>query len=639
MMGILLRHWASNACTSDRLKNLNLVFWFQKGQKSSKCASGQRSFGTLHNQIQVLALRPQRHLLECDKVFHNLDNGIEFHLKCLKCPIAATPYPQGYDNTLGMSNIFRNLKQIPRPYLWSIFSGILVGTSYIPFPGWAILFCYIPFWIAALQLLQENSPLTRVFLAGWLTQFILTLIGFNWVYYTASEFGGFNAFLSLMGLLLFAATVHVYIPIAAVIAAFLIRRRQIKSRLSQFFLMALTLALVERVWPSIFEWNLGYTLLWMKIPLYQWADMVGFWGLSTWILLAQAVLGYCWVKRREDRRFAVLIFTLLIGVLGALTAVGVVKEKYWSKTDSSIQFAVVQGNIGNSEKIQSEKKERFQLFILEIFANLTDQHLQTHPETEIILWPETALPFALDPYFHTRHLQQVLLQKVHQWSIPLVTGAYSQHLDRRDLLGYQLTSNSVFFLSPQKTLAAKTYNKSALLAFGEYMPFGEYIPFLYKLFPFVGVYERGPGPSPQQIELKNQKNIILGPQICYESLDSAFSRGLALKGSQVLFNVTNDSWFGWWGEPFQHNIMTLARAIEVRRPLVRATNTGISSAILANGTILKTSEMNTPWTHTFEVPYLKNPRQSFYTRFGHWDWILWGMLFIFFVFKGKYVRD
>ncbi len=486
---------------------------------------------------------------------------------------------------------------------------------------------------------NEKESLKKIFMVAWVTQFILTIIGFNWIYYTASEFGNFNWLLSLMALLLFAGFMHIYIPLAVFFAVWIFRRQRIRSTWVQLLILALSLSIFERVWPSIFEWNLAYTLLNMNIPLFQWADTVGFWGLSTWILLVQAVVAYCWLKRHENRKQAAIVLALLFSFLFLLNQVGISKEKKWSNTDSSVQFAVVQGNIGNAEKIQSEKKDKFQSFILENYANLTDQHLNQNPGADILLWPETAMPFALDPYFHGRYLQQILLQKVSQWNLVLLTGAYSQSLDRKDHLGYPITRNSVFFLGPQLAQAAETYNKTALLVFGEYLPLGQQFPFLYKLFPFVGVYERGPGPNPQTVKLRNQSKITLGPQICYESLDPGFSRGLSKKGAEVLFNVTNDSWFGSWAEPFQHNIMTLARAVETRRPLVRSTNTGISAAILANGKILSTSQMNVAWTHTFDITYKKNPVQSFYTVYGYLDWILWVALLLILFFKGKYVRN
>lgn len=539
-----------------------------------------------------------------------------------------------------MSNFFNFFKQFPRPLLWATVSGILVGTSYIPFPGWALFFCYIPLWLSLLSQLTNGASLKKIFFTGWITQFILTLIGFNWIYYVSAEFGHLPWAISLGALLLFAGAMHIYIPLSLTFACWILRQQKISSVSTQIIIFALSQALLERIWPSIFEWNLGYALLWMRLPLFQWADTVGFWGLSTWIFLIQASLCLALIAwQAKNRPRALKIFFGLVLTVLSLTAVGVVKEKKWSSTTDSINFAVVQGNIGDSEKVLSEKKDQFQSHILQVYADLTEQHLKKSPQTEIVLWPETALPFALDVDFHQRYLQSELLKKVAAWNVTLLTGGFSQSTTRRDHLGYPLTRNSVFFIGPQLKLQAEPYNKTALLVFGEYMPFGEEFPYLYQLFPFVGVYERGPGPHPERLQLAKEKILTVGPQICYESLDSAFARGLAEKGADLIFNVTNDSWFGWWAEPYQNNFMSLARAIEVRRPLVRSTNTGISSAILANGKILETSPLNQSWAHTYEINYIKQAPQTFYTRWGHWDWIIWTLAFIFLLYKGKYVRN
>ena len=133
-----------------------------------------------------------------------------------------------------------------------------------------------------------------------------------------------------------------------------------------------------------------------------------------------------------------------------------------------------------------------------------------------------------------------------------------------------------------------------------------------------------------EIELKG-KTLKLGPQICYDSLNPGFSRDLSRNGAEVIYNVTNDAWFGWWAEPFQHQFMTLGRAVEVRRPLVRSTNTGFSSAILADGSLLLNSPINEEWAHTYEIKYKKNPALTTYTKFGYLDWVLWTALLIFLI--------
>ena len=259
-----------------------------------------------------------------------------------------------------------------------------------------------------------------------------------------------------------------------------------------------------------------------------------------------------------------------------------------------------------------------------------------------MIWPETAMPFGLDEHFYNHIEQKSLLNSIHAWGIPLITGGYSVDAVKQDHQGYPIIRNAVFYFSPNFKYADIPYFKTNLLAFGEYMPMGEEFPFLYKLLPFVGTYERGSGPVVANVIYK-EKTIRLGPQICYDSLYPGYSRGLAQNGAQIIFNVTNDSWYGLWSEPYQHQIMTLARGIEVRRPLIRSTNTGVSSAILADGTLLQNSPIDQSWSHTYDIPYRNNPTQTFYTTIGHLDWLFWLSLLTVLIFifknKGDHVRN
>lgn len=518
----------------------------------------------------------------------------------------------------------------------ALLSGVLIGTSYIPYPPWAIGFCYLPLWWAVLAASQSKNY-KYIFFLGWLSQFTLTLLGFNWIYFTAREFGHLNAPLSLAALVLFASFIHLYIPFSLVAATYLKRKFNLQTT-AFIFTIALVHILLERTWPSIFEWNLGYTLLWIKSPLAQWADTIGFWGISALIFIFQAMLLYAAMtfKTHKVKALSVLAatFTCVIG----LALIGQNKKQEFSKTDSHVKVTIVQANISNEEKLQAEKGYDYQPFVFNSYFEATEQELaRVNNETDLIIWPETALPVALDKVYHYKPSQQSILAKVKTWQKTLVTGAYSQDTYKRDHMGNLIIRNSVFFINPDGEVAAPYY-KTDLLVFGEYMPFGQEAPFLYKLFPFVGVYERGPGPVQKAIPLANQE-LTLGPQICYESLNPGFSRGLSKIGAEIFFNLTNDSWFGDWAEPYQHMIMTLARGLENRRPLIRSTNTGISTIILANGEILEQSPVYKKWAHTYTVPYTKNPKLTFYSKYGYWDWALWVLILLSILERGHRARN
>jgi apolipoprotein N-acyltransferase len=177
-----------------------------------------------------------------------------------------------------------------------------------------------------------------------------------------------------------------------------------------------------------------------------------------------------------------------------------------------------------------------------------------------------------------------------------------------------------------------------LLAFGEYLPLSEQFPFLLKALPFVSNFGRGLGPAILDLPLASGQGLRIGGQICYEGLYPDFTRGLVEKGAELLVNVTNDSWFGYPFEPNQHLYMTLARAIEVRRPLLRSTNTGISTAILASGEVLQKSPLHKEWFGHFVLPYKSNPPPTFFVLYGHWDWIVWMFVLILLVGGSRYAR-
>src|SRR5690606_31224810 len=100
-----------------------------------------------------------------------------------------------------------------RGLIYSLLSGILVATSYIPFPAWALFFCLCPLWSV---LIKEDNP-KKIFLYSWVTTVVFTTIGFHWIPHTIVEFGHMPFYVGLIGLLLFAAFSNLHIPLAAVL--------------------------------------------------------------------------------------------------------------------------------------------------------------------------------------------------------------------------------------------------------------------------------------------------------------------------------------------------------------------------------------------------------------------------------------
>lgn len=523
-----------------------------------------------------------------------------------------------------LSAFFKNYS--PRHYLWPLFSGVLIGTSYIPFPPWAVLFCYAPLW---LFLFSRAKTWREGFAAGWWTQFTLTIIGFHWVSYVTHRFGGFPWIFSIAVLILFAALVHLYIPLVTAVVVVLKERYRWGLGMT-LAASALFLSLIERVWPSIFPWHLGYTLLAAKLPAFHWADVIGFEGLSTVILLMNAWLAWIWTQRKNPRPFGMHAAALLALVVG-LNVTGALHGQEWHSFDRKLKVSIIQANIGDFEKVMAEKGAGFQDAIVKTFLRLSGDAVRETPNTELLVWPETAYPDYLDNFNSQGRVRRLLSEGLRPLGKTLLTGSYAK--DAPDTKGERFTYNALFLVDSAGMQIGNPYHKTDLLVFGEYLPLSERFPVLLKLLPFIANFGRGQGPDVLPYP-HPEGTINIGGQICYEGLYPEFTRGLAEKNADVLVNVTNDAWFGRPAEPQQHLYMTLARAIEVRRPLVRSTNTGVSTAILASGDVLQQSPLHTEWQGSYDVLFRRNAPSTSFVRWGHYDWILISLALLALILRG-----
>lgn len=499
-------------------------------------------------------------------------------------------------------------------YLLAIVSGILLGTSYIPFPPWAIFFAWVPLWAVWLR----SDSYKRVFLTGWLTSFTGTMIGFSWVSYTVHEFGFLPWPIAVLVGCIFGAFANLYMPLAGVMWLLYCRKLKIADPW-RIAALPVFMGLGERMFPMIFQWNFGYTWLYAGFPAAQLGDLIGFQGLATVTLLFNGVLTYAVYLWSETRARALAWLASVPAVFALLNVWGHFHIQGLPAPDSKLNFLIVQANIGNQDKLLAEQGWAYRDTVINRFMGLTRKGTEAGKKIDYAVWPETAFPEIIDdPALSTGYAFK-LRQQITALGIKLITGGYGR------LEGTGQITNSFFVLDERGRWLDKPYHKTVLLAFGEYFPGAEFIPKLKELFPQVGDFGRGPGPT-----VLTANGVKIGAQICYEGLFDWFTRQLALSGAEVLVNLTNDSWYGKYQQPPQHLYMTLARAIEVRRPLVRSTNTGISSVVLANGDILQLSPLHQEWFYLYEVPYAKNPGRTVFMTWGFWlmPGFLWLGLFL-----------
>ena len=166
------------------------------------------------------------------------------------------------------------------------------------------------------------------------------------------------------------------------------------------------------------------------------------------------------------------------------------------------------------------------------------------------------------------------------------------------------------------------------------MPYGEYVP-LKNFFPFInklvtGIGDFSPGWNETNLTLPSCRFATL---ICYEIIFPELTRRFVKKGAEFIVNITNDAWFGDTSAPYQNISMAVLRAVENRRYIARAANTGISAFIDPSGHIYAETGLFTREVLTEDITCMHV--QTFYSRYGNVFAICCFLVCMFFILALK----
>lgn len=195
-------------------------------------------------------------------------------------------------------------------------------------------------------------------------------------------------------------------------------------------------------------------------------------------------------------------------------------------------------------------------------------------------------------------------------------------------------SNSAILLSPEGE-QLDSHAKIQLVPFAEYMPFTEY-EWVRNFFDALVGFSRGwvPGTEYKSLSVTNSrgKDVFFVAPICFEDAFSSLIARLHNTGSNLIINLTNDSWSKTASAEYQHHAIASFRAIELRTTLVRSTNGGYTSVINPVGKILADLPLFQSAALSVSVPLFTH-RTTFYARFGDWLPIVLSLLSLFALFR------
>jgi len=436
-----------------------------------------------------------------------------------------------------------------------------------------------------------------------------------WIFDTMHRYGGLPVSAAVLALILFCMYVGLYHGMFGLLLALIAGSKIVGSKIvglktagsgaairralvaAPFLWVAVELA---RTRITAFPWELlGYSQT-GNFALTRIATLTGVYGLSFEIVLVNSVFAAAFLAAKEQRK------RLLVAACGAVV---ILQTGQWLApppvaTDHTA--LLVQPNIPIQEGAMWTK-EYFQDTLRDLTA------ISLHPAGEkgarrydLIVWPESPSPFYTnDPLF--RGAVDEMARQSGSWvvagSIGITPVMHS---------GGQSSQifNSAGLVSPQGEWVGR-YDKVHLVPFGEYLPFPQVFAFAGGLTKEVGEFQRGASRTP--LEAGGER---IGMLICYESIFPDEVRQLALRGAQVLVNVSNDGWYGDSGAWKQHLQQTQMRAIENGRWLLAGTNTGMTASIDPYGRIVAATPRKV--RTTLAAPYALSTGTTFYTRHGDW---------------------
>jgi apolipoprotein N-acyltransferase len=431
--------------------------------------------------------------------------------------------------------------------------------------GAACVSGFAPFWIYPVPVLalavlfalmhRADSPRGAAWL-GYIFGLGLFSVGIGWIYVALHDYGEMPMLLAAPATLLFAAFLALFSALAAYVQA----RIPAADWMRLVLVMPAVWVLIEWLRGTIFTgfpWlTLGYAH--SDSPLAGYAPLLGVYGVSLVAAVCAGLLA--WLQKvRWSRPGRVTLTALVVLWSGG----AILREVEWTKPNGApFSVALIQGNIAQHLKFNEDAL----VGTLETYRRLV---LQSNARLTVL--PETALPLLRHEV--PQNLIMQLRNHARQNGGDVLFGSFE-----RDQGGYY---NSVFSLG---SADEQHYRKHHLVPFGEFIPLRPWLGWLINgmLDIPMGDLARGSEAQPP-LHVAGQ---MVAPDICYEDV---FGEEVIrhLPQASVLLNLTNDAWYGHSHAAAQHNQIAQMRALETGRMMLRATNTGVTSIIGANGKVLQ----------------------------------------------------
>jgi apolipoprotein N-acyltransferase len=501
-------------------------------------------------------------------------------------------------------------------YFLTFFAGTLYAAGF-PIKGVSLSLPFLSFLgmgYLLYQITDIKNP--RSFRSNLLTILVFNvgycLMGYYWIAYTMKEFGEipfpFNYLVSLSFSLII--TPHLFIFLGHTHKKLRGLLNILEAKGLTVVALAFVMSLLEYFVPQQFPAHLGH--VWLSFaPYIPFAAIFGapFYSFISYALIFYVIKG---LRTKSWSKFAPALYLAPV-VYGLIFPI----KNFQERTNEKEMIRLVQPNIGNYAKVLSESGDLTTTDqILERFFDLSTR--PSKEKIDLIIWPETAYPRLL----HSEALREssgitpeIFQRVILKTGASLITGGYDY---RQEDTGNHFESeyNAAFYFD-QNFKLSDVYHKMKLIPFGESLPFGPFNKLIGSYIDNISFF--GQGQNYTLFNSVTERGFITA--ICYEILFSSFIRDYLnniKRPAHYMINFTNDSWYGDSSEPYQHLFLAHWRSLEFDLPIIRSTNTGVTSVLYPDGSESTRIPIFKEGTLDLAMPILKKPMPSFFQKFGIW---------------------
>ena len=481
--------------------------------------------------------------------------------------------------------------------------GVLNSMGLAPVASWPFtILGYVLFMVV----LSFATTKKQVFLYTLVFFSIYSLISLSWLSHVMEGFGEMPSYISWPVIALGVLTIT-SLPYALFNTfAFTVAKKHQGVFLCAFMPLAFILGdFFVGVFLTGFPWlYAGYSCI--EGPLKNYASLIGVRGISALLYIISGAVALTALRKFLYLPIAAVILTVGILIEGA-TAL---------KRIEPMNVALVQGNVEVSVHNNGENLES----ILGKYWALTSEVIN---KNTLVLWSESTLPMTVE-YGYEVLVDLDKIFKLHNAN--LVTGLF-----RTSDKSYY---NSMAILGAGVTDAGFSgYNKRVLVPFGEIVPFEELLRPLGSIFVIPN--------SSFDYGQDNQKPLHIGtheftPAICYEAIFPEVIRSLDNEKTNGLIMISNDTWFAGTKAPRQHLNIARMRSMELSKPMLRCTNSGITAYINEKGEVV--SELASDVAGVLEVKFYPVTGQSLYSRYGNLGVLIIMLLLLGTGIYGRFIR-